>query len=428
MKKITFLLAAILFAGLSMAQTLAEVVNLSQGEHDGSKITWSAVNGNITIEQLQGCGSTTVKPDYISAPRAYKAHIFKFTCKEGYTIAKVTITYNKKYYGSNFQVGNEVKGDTLVVNNTTLYTATLSNSENGTHEFIVTNPNGESTFAIQNNLSNGEGNTQLRPTEIKIAFIKTATTTPKIDCTNLNFAIVNLNVENQKTLSVVGENLTENITATLKEGTAFAVAGNLTNTGGDLTISVIATEAGLYSDELILKSGATEKVINITAECAVLNGLGTEKNPYTVADVIKLKNPGVNAWVVGYIVGSCTSAGKLNASDSNSNSNLVLADAANETENFIAVQLPNGNDIRALNVKENPTMLGAKVAICGSLESYCTLPGLKSPSNYVILESSSTTAVDNVTINQNITKFFENGQLIIVKDGVKFNAQGQVIK
>ena len=427
MKKITFLLAAILFAGFSMAQTLAEVVNLKDGKYADSKITWSAVNDNITIEQLQGSSSTKVNQDYISAPRAYKAHILKFTCKEGYTIVKVTITYNKKYYGSNFQVGNEVKGDTLVVNNTSLYTATLSNSENGTHEFVVTNPNGESTFAIQNNLANGEGNTQLRPTEIKIAFIKTATTTPKIDCTNLNFAIVNLNVENQKTLSVVGENLTENITATLKEGTAFAVAGNLTNTGGDLTISVIATEAGLYSDELILKSGATEKVINITAECAVLNGLGTEKNPYTVADVIKLKNPGVNAWVVGYIVGSCTSAGKLNASDSNSNSNLVLADAANETENFIAVQLPNGNDIRALNVKENPTMLGAKVAICGSLESYCTLPGLKSPTDYKIISNPST-AVDNVTINQNITKFFENGQLIIVKDGVKFNAQGQVIK
>lgn len=39
-----------------------------------------------------------------------------------------------------------------------------------------------------------------------------------------------------------------------------------------------------------------------------------------------------------------------------------------------------------------------------------------------------TTAVDNVTVNQNITKFFENGQLIIIKDGVKFNAQGQVVK
>lgn len=41
---------------------------------------------------------------------------------------------------------------------------------------------------------------------------------------------------------------------------------------------------------------------------------------------------------------------------------------------------------------------------------------------------SNPTAVDNVTVNQNITKFFENGQLIIIKNGVKFNAQGQVVK
>lgn len=47
---------------------------------------------------------------------------------------------------------------------------------------------------------------------------------------------------------------------------------------------------------------------------------------------------------------------------------------------------------------------------------------------YFLSAEALTTAVDNVTVNQNITKFFENGQLIIIKDGVKFNAQGQVVK
>lgn len=41
---------------------------------------------------------------------------------------------------------------------------------------------------------------------------------------------------------------------------------------------------------------------------------------------------------------------------------------------------------------------------------------------------STPSAIDNVTVNQNITKFFENGQLVIIKNGVKFNAQGQVIE
>lgn len=37
-------------------------------------------------------------------------------------------------------------------------------------------------------------------------------------------------------------------------------------------------------------------------------------------------------------------------------------------------------------------------------------------------------AIDNITINQNATKFIENGQLVIVKDGVRYNVIGQVTK
>ena len=37
-------------------------------------------------------------------------------------------------------------------------------------------------------------------------------------------------------------------------------------------------------------------------------------------------------------------------------------------------------------------------------------------------------AIDNITINQNATKFIKNGQLFIVKDGVRYNALGQVTK
>ena len=37
-------------------------------------------------------------------------------------------------------------------------------------------------------------------------------------------------------------------------------------------------------------------------------------------------------------------------------------------------------------------------------------------------------AIDNITINQNATKFIKNGQLFIVKDGVRYNAIGQVTK
>ena len=47
---------------------------------------------------------------------------------------------------------------------------------------------------------------------------------------------------------------------------------------------------------------------------------------------------------------------------------------------------------------------------------------------YFLSAEALTTAVDNVTINQNITKLFENGQLVIIKNGVRYNAQGAVVK
>ena len=67
---------------------------------------------------------------------------------------------------------------------------------------------------------------------------------------------------------------------------------------------------------------------------------------------------------------------------------------------------------------------GKKYNVIGSVGHY--------KGNIQVIISSfdevSSTAVDNVTVNQNITKFFENGQLVIIKNGVKFNAQGQVIE
>lgn len=47
---------------------------------------------------------------------------------------------------------------------------------------------------------------------------------------------------------------------------------------------------------------------------------------------------------------------------------------------------------------------------------------------YFLKAEALSTAVDNITIDQNAVKFIENGQLVIVKDGVRYNALGQVTK
>lgn len=45
----------------------------------------------------------------------------------------------------------------------------------------------------------------------------------------------------------------------------------------------------------------------------------------------------------------------------------------------------------------------------------------------ITYEEPGTSSVDNVVINKQATKFFENGQLVIMKDGIRYNAQGQVL-
>ena len=46
----------------------------------------------------------------------------------------------------------------------------------------------------------------------------------------------------------------------------------------------------------------------------------------------------------------------------------------------------------------------------------------------VILADGTTTGLDNITIDTNITKTIVNGQLIIIKNGVKYNVAGAVVK
>ena len=42
--------------------------------------------------------------------------------------------------------------------------------------------------------------------------------------------------------------------------------------------------------------------------------------------------------------------------------------------------------------------------------------------------AGANTAVDNVAVENNVSKVLENGQIFIMKDGVKYNAIGGVVK
>ncbi len=119
-------------------------------------------------------------------------------------------------------------------------------------------------------------------------------------------------------------------------------------------------------------------------------GDGTKDNPYTVADVIAQNNPGTTSWVKGYIVGSVKgsplSENAVFGTAGAVASNLLLAPTAETTDHAqcIPVALPTGDVRSALNLVDNPGVLGVEVSICGSLVAYYSVKGLKEPSEYVL--------------------------------------------
>lgn len=121
-------------------------------------------------------------------------------------------------------------------------------------------------------------------------------------------------------------------------------------------------------------------------------GNGTEASPYNCAAVISLGNPGTkDQWVSGYIIGviNYSNNSSLEPGVSTSvNTCIAIADTPDETvkENCVAVQLPVGAVRDALNLVQNPGVLGKKVALKGTLTAYFGIAGLKETSTYKLLD------------------------------------------
>lgn len=409
MKKLSFLVAALcattVFANAQTTPTVT--VDLTAGKFTAATtdpevpayITWTAANGNITITQTQGSSAIAVNESYISAPRVYKGHILSFVCAENYTITGINLTYTGSYYGAggdtDFIAGTSVSGNTVTDDKTAITRTLDSSTKGGTHKFTTTNTAGLDKIYLQNP---ADASKQLRLTEIKITYIKAATSDPVIECGNLDFGIVIAGVDNSKELEVVGENLTEAITASLESDENFAIDGKLTTTGGTLTVSVRIGAIGEVSTKLTLTSGTTSKEVTLSANAVVISGAGTKESPYSIDDVIKLNNWNKYAWVEGYIIGALKTDGS--AIDNQQVTNLALADDAEESTvaNMVSVKLPDGDIRTALNVKDNAKNVGKKVKVYGLLEAYINHKGVTKVTEYV-LESSPVTALEQVELS-----------------------------
>ncbi len=114
---------------------------------------------------------------------------------------------------------------------------------------------------------------------------------------------------------------------------------------------------------------------------------GSYSKPYSVSAVIAkgttapTNNVYVKAYIVGYVDGKTLADGARFSNEGvTSNTNLLIADASNETDvsKCVPVQLPNNPVRTGLNLKDNPSFLGKQVLLYGNLEKYFSVAGVKS--------------------------------------------------
>ena len=183
--------------------------------------------------------------------------------------------------------------------------------------------------------------------------------------------------------------------------------------GGNVTIALRHTCTDSQSSTWEVKSlQVVEGVAGEEPEVPV----PTPDETLSVAEAIALydannaqPNVRVKGFIVGYIDGKSIEDGATFGNSGNvSNTNLMIADNANETDytKCLAIQLPAGNVRDALSLQQHPENLGKEVSLLGSLEKYFGTYGLKSISEYALDgeetpdepgEEATFTKVTNVT-------------------------------
>lgn len=158
------------------------------------------------------------------------------------------------------------------------------------------------------------------------------------------------------------------------------------------TATITATWEEQTINEVIYKAGSETFSIKVKDP---INGKGSLANPYTVAEVLDYNGTINGVWVKGYIVGFYNNSGfNPENGDAAETTNIALFDnkSATESDETIAIQLPNTFIRSSLNLKDNAGMLGEEVLVYGNIEKYFGVNGLKGTTDgYIILPEIGST-------------------------------------
>jgi hypothetical protein len=295
----------------------------------------------------------------------------------------------------------------------------------------------------------------VRPADPTVGAIRTA------EGATVDFGLVGRNYRaSSRTLHVEGANLKGTISATLEDGEKeyFQLSSaSLPAEGGELTVSCkTGASEGTHGCFLYLRgkdaktNEQVEKRVTITMEVASLNleGSGTKPDPYTCADVILLAQnegtvwTGTYYWVTGYVLGGVhryqdKENGNYDGISMTDKLSLVLAAAPDEKneDKYVLVQISD-NARAALNVADNPELIGQSIKVQGLLLNEKANPlylgkpgvrGVRTDAQYV-RPAKQEQAIENQEIREESRKILRDGQLLILRGGKIYTADGSSLK
>lgn len=139
-----------------------------------------------------------------------------------------------------------------------------------------------------------------------------------------------------------------------------------------------------------------------------------------------------------YLVGKLNGVDAWDLSDLDA-SKMLVANAGNPGEYMLDYTFAQGDEIKVVKVRNDafakwyhPTLGNYVItdAMAGEATVYFNPDGNTSWGDYLYLTviKKEPTSVDNVNSDVKAVKVIENGQLILIKNGVRYNAQGAVVK
>lgn len=120
----------------------------------------------------------------------------------------------------------------------------------------------------------------------------------------------------------------------------------------------------------------------------IFDNKGTKDDPYTVSEVIDMKNNGRSGWAKGYIIGSVRSGITdvtttddiiFNAAQAELDNNIVigLEPDTRDLDKMAVVELPSGSKLRQYaNLLDNPSVIGHLLTIKGTFLEYLGMNGI----------------------------------------------------